>query len=213
VRKDAKTRAKDKKAKARAAMQKARADAFFIIYYDFGPERSLEKLYQHLAELGLRRALNTLKNYSVKYDWQQRLIEEDTRRQERDAADTEKVRAQMIDRHSKLGRTLQSLSLAGMFTFQEAIKAGGKLTFSASEIVSLARAGADLELRAAGEPTLRVEITMVLYNVLIARIAHIFKECNKLPTEEARESQFAIRVDQAQAKAIEEANALLEQGK
>jgi len=213
MRKDAKTRTKEKKAKARATMHKARTDAFFIIYYDMGPERSLEKLCDHATELGLRKNLSTFKRWSIQYDWQERLILEETKRKERDAADTEKIRAQMIDRHSKLGKTLQSLALAGMFTFQEAVQAGGKLTFSASEIVSLARAGADLELRAAGEPTLRVEITMVLYNVLIARIAHIFKECNKLPTEETRESRFAVMVDQAQAKAIEEANALLMEGR
>ena len=209
--KDPKTRLKEKKARLRAERQKARADAYFIVYYDLGPERSLERLCGHVAELGLRKALNTLKRYSVKYDWQQRLVEEDTRCKEREEADSEKVRIQMLDRHTRIGKTLQSLSLAGMFTFQEAMKVNGKLTFTAAEIVAMAKAGTDLELRAAGEPTLKIEITTVLYNVLIARIAHIFKEVNRLPTEEARESRFALLVDQEQAHALQEAQTLLEQ--
>jgi len=213
MKKDAKTLKKEKKARVRAVRQKARADAFFIIYYDFGPERSLEKLQGHLTELGLRRSLNTLKNYSVKYDWQERLIEEDTKQRERDLNDENKVRSQMVERHSKIGKTLQTLAMTGILPFQEAIAAGKKLKFSPAEIVTLAKAGTDLELRAAGEPTLKVEITTVLYNVLIARIAHIFKECNVLATAEARESQFAIRVDQAQTKALEEVNLLLEQNR
>lgn len=211
--KDAKTRRKEKQKAERVARQKARADAFFIVYYDMGPERSLEKLRDHVAALGLRRALNTFKRYSVAYDWQQRVIAEDTKKHNRDLADRETVRSEMMNRQSKMGRTLQSLAIASMFTFQEAIQAGGKLNFTPAEIVALAKAGADLELRAAGEPTFKVEITTVLYNVMLVRIAAIFRECNKLPTEDAREARFAVMVDQAQVSALEEVNALVEGNK
>lgn len=202
---------KDNKKQARAANQKARADALFIIYFDFGPERSLELLHAHLTELGLKKSLTTLKNYSVKYDWQQRLIEEDTKRHERELVDADSVRSKMIDRHSMMGRNLLSLANAGFVKFQDLIKQKQTLDFSPAEIVALAKAGSDIELRAAGEPTLRIEITTVLYNVMIARIASIFREVNRLPSEEARESRFALLVDQVQERAIDEANKLLEQ--
>jgi len=211
MKKDAKTLLKEKKARLRAQNQKARADALFIVYFDMGPERSLEKLHDHLTELGLKRSLTTLKNYSIKYDWQERLIEEDTRRAEREQADAESVRYKMLERHTRMGQTLQSLAMAGMFTFQQAMAQGGSLEFSPTEIVALAKAGTDLELRASGEPTLRVEITTVLYNVLIARIAHIFKEVNILSTPDARENRFATMVDQMQSHAINEVTKLLEQ--
>ena len=200
----------EKEVKTRAAKKKARADAFFIIYYDMGPERSLEILQNHVAELGLRRALNTFKRYSVQYDWQNRVIELDTRRQEREQTDKEHVRSQMVERHSRIGKTFQSLAMAGAYTFQQALERGEQLNFSASEMATLAKTGTDLELRAAGEPTLRMEVTTVLYNVLIARIARIFQEVNRLPNPEARENRFALMVDQAQTNAIEEVNALLE---
>ncbi len=207
--KDAATRRKEKAAKIRAVRQKARTDAFFIIYYDLGPERSLEKLGEHVAELGLVKSVKTLKRYSATYDWQQRLIEEDTRRQDQDLADADRRRADMMERQGKIGRTLQTLSIAGMLGHQDKMK-GGRLHFTPGEIVALAKAGTDLELRASGEPTMKIEITTVLYNVLIARIAHIFKEINLLPTAEARESMFATRVDQAKDTAIEEVTALVE---
>lgn len=201
---------KEKKAKARVALQESRAHALFIVYYDMGPERSLEKLCGHLTELGLRKSLNTLKRYSVVYGWQQKVVEEDTRAEDRRLADAEQTRSQMKDRHGRMARTLQSLALAGMFSYQEALKAKGKLDFNPAEIVAMAKAGADLELRAVGEPTLKVEITTVLYNVLIARIAQIYRECNDLPTAEAREAKFALLVDQYQVKALQEVNALVE---
>ena len=116
----------------------------------------------------------------------------------------------MVERHSKIGQSLQSLATHGIINLQEILKKKGKLDFSSYEIVALAKAGSDLELRAAGEPTLKVEITTVLYNVFIFRIAHIFKECNKLPTEEAREARFAVMVDQLQTKALQEVNAVVE---
>ncbi len=212
--KDAKTRRKEKKAEIRAEHQKSRADAYFIVYYDMGPERSLKKLCEYVAELGLRKAMNTLKRYSIKYDWQQRLIEEDTRRQERDQGDRDKVREKMVERHGRMGRTLQSLGAAGILNLQDVMKAAdGRLPFDPKDIVSLVKVGTDIELRAAGEPTLKVEITTVLYNVFIARIAHIFRECNNLPTADAREERFANRVDQMQVSAMEEVTALLEAGK
>ena len=201
---------KEKKAKARVALQESRAHALFIVYYDMGAERSLQKLCDHLGELGVRKSTTTLERYSTKYNWQQKVVEEDTKAEDRRLHDAEQTRSQMKDRHGRMARTLQSLALAGMFTFQEAIKAGGKLNFTPVEIVSLAKAGADLELRAVGEPTLKVEITTVLYNVLIARIAQIYRECNDLPTAEAREAKFALLVDQYQVKALQEVNALVE---
>jgi len=169
--KDSKTKRIEKAQRLRLERTKARANAYFVIYYDMGVERNLKSLADHAGMLGLKISVHTLERYSVKYDWQQRVITEDTRRHEQDLQDADKVRGKMLETHSKIGKTLQSLALAGMLTFQEASKAGGRLTFSAGEIVALAKAGTDLELRAAGEPTLKVEITTVLYNVMIARIA------------------------------------------
>ena len=87
-----------KKAQDRAKRQKARADAFFIIYYSMGPERSLEKLCIYATELGLKKALTTLKRYSIQYYWQQRVIEEDTRKYNQDLTDSDNVRNETLNR-------------------------------------------------------------------------------------------------------------------
>ncbi len=203
-------RLKEKRARLRVELQKARADVFFIVYYDMGPERSLEKLQIYVAGMGLKRALNTFKRYSHQYDWQQRVVEEDTRRTAQEQNDADSVRYKMMDRHSKMGKTLQSLAMAGMYNFQEIMEKKHRLAFNPAEIVSMAKTGSDLELRAAGEPTLKVEITTILYNVMITRLAIIFQEVNKLPTMDAREARFAFLVDQYQQRALSEANELVE---
>ena len=48
-------------------------EAFYDVYLMMGHDRSLSKLHSVLANLGLNMTLNTLKNYSARYDWQQRL--------------------------------------------------------------------------------------------------------------------------------------------
>ncbi len=205
-----KRRAKEVATKAK--INKAKADVWFLVYYELGPERSLELLQQHAAALGLRKALSTYKSWSHKYDWQQRVVEENTRRTELDQADAVKIRSEMMTRQGKIGRTMQTLAVAGMLNLQDLMKTG-RLDIPPKDIATLAKSGTDIELRAAGEPTHRIEVTTVLYNVLIARIARIFKEANILPTIEARENRFATMVDQTQVNAMEEVQALLEQGK
>ena len=207
--KDAKQKRMEKAQRLRLERTKARADAYFIIYYDMGVERSLEKLGEHVHELGITKSTKTLARYSVQYNWQQRIIEEDTRRNDADLANADKRRSEMMTRQSKIGRTMQTLAVAGMLNLQDLMK-NGRLDITPQEIAKLAKDGTDLELRAEGEPTHRIEITTILYNVLIARIAHVFKEINQLPTAEARESRFATLVDQQQVTAMEEVNALVE---
>ncbi len=211
VEREKKRRAKEVATKAR--LNKTKADVWFLVYYEMGPERSLEMLMHHATALGQGKAFSTFKRWSSMYDWQQRLVEEDTRRHDHDLADADKRRSEMMTRQGKIGRTLQTLAVAGMLHFQDAMKNTGRLALSPSDIVTLSKAGTELELRAAGEPTHKIEVTTVLYNVLIARIARIFKEANQLPTAEGRENLFATRVDQACSSAMEEVHGLLEQGK
>ena len=201
-----------KEVATKARLNKFKADVWFLVYYEMGPERSLEMLMQHATALGQGKALSTFKRWSHQYDWQQRLVEEDTRRHDHDLADADKRRLEMMSRQGKIGKTMQTIAVAGMLNFQDIMKSG-RLDLTAKEIVGLARAGTDLELRAAGEPTHKIEVTTVLYNVLIAWIARIFKEANQLPTAEGRENLFATRVDQACSSAMEEVHGLLEQGK
>ena len=52
---------------------KERAEGFFDIYLAMGDQRSLPKLQGILADGGLTITVNTLKNYSVNYDWQGRI--------------------------------------------------------------------------------------------------------------------------------------------
>ena len=203
---------KAKKGATKARLCKIKADVWFLVYYEMGPERSLGLLCEHAAALGQRRAINTFKRWSSMYDWQQRLVEEDTRRHDHDLADADKRRTKMMSRQGQIGKTMQTLAVAGMPHLQD-IMIEGRLNMEAKEIVGLAKAGTDLELRAAGEPTHKIEVTTVLYNVLIARIARIFKEANQLPTAEGRENLFATRIDQTCSSAMEEVHGLLEQGK
>ncbi len=204
---------KEKARRIRADKMAARADVFFIIYFDMGPERSLDKLEEYVSNMGLKKSAKTFRRWSVQYDWQQRVVEESTRRHEQDLADAGKRRSEMMTRQAKIGRTMQTLAVAGMLNLQDRMKSG-RLDIDVRDIANLAKHGAELERVASGEPTHKIEITTILYNVLIARIARIFKEANVLPTAEGREDLFATRVDQVSGAALEEVNSLmLEQGK
>ena len=215
---DPKKAAKARQAKARARKDAGRAAFYYCIYYDMGPERSLTSLLDHVTEMGLKISIQSLKRYSTKYDWQQRLAEQDAQDRLNDAEQSAKDTADRRRRQSSLGRNIQALASGGIAALAKILSDQGTLSLSPFEIAHLARAGAELENRAAGEPTTRHEISVVVYNVMIARIAAIFLQVNDInPHEgkqwkEERKRAFALAVDACQPAAFAEGG-LLEEGK
>jgi len=164
-------------------------DYLFGLYYQLGPERSLEKLTDVLAGVGLRTSLNTVKRYSADFGWQNRVIELDTKAQEQREQEHIQVIEAMNQRQSNIGVAMQGLGANGLRNLQPNL-------LSASEIVSLTREGARMERLAQGEATSRSEIATQVVNRVVIAIVDLFNQVNSIANGDERRRQFALGADQ-----------------
>lgn len=175
--------------------RRQRADTFFAVYYEMGPERSLEKLQELCAKIGLKRALSTFKLYSVEFGWQNRILEVDAKlKDEREKAKFAKIEA-MNDRQAQDARNLQAIARAGMTGLVQQMRETGQLEMQPQDIATLLEKGARLERLALGEATDRLEAISVTYNIMLLGFVELFKEVNLIKDAEQRMRTFALRID------------------
>lgn len=136
----------------------------FGLYWEMGPERSIERLHAALAASGKAPTLRTLYEWSRRFHWQNRIarLEREARRAE-DEARIEALR-EMHERQAKEGLLLQRKGtewLAGMADTHA----------TADAAIRALVEGARLERLARGEPTERQEVrTDVEINTRLAAL-------------------------------------------
>jgi hypothetical protein len=153
-----------------------RETLLFSVYEAQGTARSLTQLHRHLRELGLDISLPTLKRYSARYRWQERLKgiadETRTRRHEQTVAET----LQVLDRHGQLARALQA---AGGSALQHLITNQGRLAgLSPNDIARLLELGLRTEAQASSLVASRRELAFSLANVMTNAVASLFEDVN-----------------------------------
>ena len=175
-----------------------RNDHLFAIYYQMGLDRSLEKMADLTAALGLKNTtLNTLKRYSSDFGWQQRVLELDARQQEARNQDHMQAIQTMNDRQSNIGRAMQGLGAQGLRGLQANL-------LNVNEVVSLSREGARMERLAMGEATSRSEVATQVVNRVVIAIVELFNQVNDISDNDERRRQFALGADQiVQDKTVE----------
>ena len=179
----------------RLEARRQRAETYFWIYYNI-PDRSLERLRDFCASIGLKRHINTFKNYSVAFKWQERLAEVDAKlREERQAKQIAQI-GEMNVRQAQDFRNAQVLARAGMSLIAKGFKKSGNLNLSPQDIITWLEKGAKGERLAMGEATERFEAMLYVYNAMILAIANIFTEINVIKDMRERDRQFRFKVDE-----------------
>lgn len=171
-------------------LTQARADAAFMLYWQMGPERSLEKLADIGATLGLRGSLKTLKRWSADFRWQARLIEFDAKAAERIEERVIGDVVEMNSRQALLGRSMQAIAKKRLDLFNEV-----PATLDAADVARMAEVGTKLERLAMGEVTERRQVMLSILNVVIRPLCELFGQVNGLPDEQERLRRFAIGAD------------------
>ena len=170
-----------------------RADIAFALYHQIGPERSLERLHEQLGALGVHISLVTLKRYSVRFGWRERVAQleaEDVQRQRERGV--EHVLA-MYDRHAQLARTIQG---AGGSALKKLMNSETRLgEMRAAEIARLLDLGLKAERHAFGESSDRREMALATWNAVTSEMVKLFNEVNAEPDPGARARLFAHGVD------------------
>src|SRR3990172_6981117 len=145
---------KENRRQHRLEARRQRAETYFWIYYNM-PDRSLEKLQEFCASIGLKRHINTFKGYSVAFNWQAKLTEMDAKLKEtREQKQIARIE-EMNERQAQDFRNAQALARAGMSLVAKGFKESGKLDLSPQDIMTWLEKGAKGERLAMGEATER----------------------------------------------------------
>lgn len=134
------------------------AEAAFVEYCALGPLRSLDRLIEVLAEkwgqsgAGRGPAMNTVKRWSARYDWQRRVQEYDRQR----AREEEALRRQEIEEMNRRHIALALENQRRAVLVIERLIQQGKLNAWAA--VNLLKQSVDLERLARGAVTERQEV-------------------------------------------------------
>ena len=169
----------------------SKADALFGLYYALGLARSLEKLHRDLADLGLKISLNSLKSYSSRFGWQQRVRDVDAKLAQGREEDQIRSIAEMNARHIRLGQLMQTLASK---RFARVSDAAEELTIGETGL--LAERGVKVERAAHGEATDRQNVVIQLHNIFIEEVVRLFREVNELPDQHERLIRFVEKGDQ-----------------
>jgi len=194
----------EKRKRNRQSRRQARAETYFWMYYQLGPDRSLQKLYEMVATLGPERSLKTLKKYSADFGWQQRITEVDAKLQaERENTHLVTIE-EMNERQATGGRNLQALATAGMLNYRKKITKDGLLELSTADLTNLYEKGVKIERLARGEATDRKEAAILCYNVMLLGFMDIVKRNNTITNPMKRLAKIASEIDQyRESKLIE----------
>ena len=160
----------------RQLLAKQRADAIFEIYCTMRGKRSLTHLQKLLADRGLVLTLNTLKNYSAKYDWQVRLARAHEMTQAHIEQNITSTLVDMNERQATLGELAQTLSKKGMWDILSSAQrdVNGAVNLSGADVTRLMAEGSRLERLARGEVTTRTEARIHAYSEMVTQIVQVF---------------------------------------
>jgi hypothetical protein len=162
-----------------------RAESYYLLYAALGRERSLSKLRETLADLGLSVSLNTLKSYSANHDWQGRAEFLDQRNTSLEHAN---LPAEMNERHARLGIALQTVAGKRLETIDAS-------ELSVGDAPRLAKAGVDIERLATGQANERYELVASMLSPMIYDLVDLFKTVNVIDDPQARVTAWARQAD------------------
>ena len=164
-----------------------------------GESRTLEKLHAICTDAGMGHSysLSTLKAYSQRFNWQQRIQDATERAQAQKSIEHAAVVQEMNDRQSRLGTAAQSLAMGG---FQQAAKNITQLTPRDSGY--LADVGVKLERLARGEATTRAAIEVEMLAPVIHHIVALFQSINVYDDPAQLQQEFALGADRILEQAI-----------
>jgi hypothetical protein len=168
-----------------------RAESYWLVYQALGPGRSLSKLHGVLADLGLDISLNTLKDYSVRYKWQERSELVDGAHT---AVELANVPREMDERQARLGAAMQALGSQRIESIDLDGHGYGNV-ISVRDAIALLRMGVDVERLARGQATTRAELTVQMLTPMINEIVALFAEVNVIEDPDTRLNVWATKAD------------------
>jgi hypothetical protein len=178
---------------------KERAEGFFDIYLAMGDQRSLPKLQGILADGGLTITVNTLKNYSVNYDWQGRIVSATDKAQTLQANNHATTISEMNNRQARVGSAMLQIAGRGLVQVNNNID-----QLTPRDTGYLADIGVKLERLARGEATTRAAIEVEVLAPVIHNIVALFQQVNVYDDADRRKREFGVGADRIIEQAVDQ---------
>ncbi|MFC1979345.1 hypothetical protein ACFLVS_00475 [Chloroflexota bacterium] len=178
---------------SRSQREQERADMLFMVYKFMGPGRSLMKLLESCTMMGLKISEKTLKRYSVKYEWQRRILQENAKEKETTEKSIQTQVEKMNTRHAQFAQGLFGAALAGLNNLQQDVRdtpKGKVLSLNVREIVDLFKASQQGERLARGQATSRIEVWVDIVQTVVKEFGLIFLAVNQIPDDEQRQAEY-----------------------
>jgi hypothetical protein len=138
-------------------------------------------------------SLPTLKRYSSRYGWRQRLAELAVEVSQRGRAQTVEAIVSMNERHTELARAMQG---AGSAALQRLLANDGRLTgLRPGDIARLIELGLRSERYAVGASADRSDIALETWSDVVVSVVKLFQEVNQEPDARTRARRFARGID------------------
>ncbi len=177
----------------RGDQARERAELLFFVYHQRGSDRSMTRLHADLQTMGVRVSVATLKRYSARYGWQERIAALDAEAAQQHTQRSVEDLLAMNERHAQLGRAMQG---AGGSALQRLLANDSRLAgLKPADIVRLVDLGLKAERRAVGASSDRREIATETWNDVLFSVAPLFTEINQQPDAGIRARLFARRLD------------------
>jgi len=190
------------------ARQREKSDCLFLVYQWMGPERSLIKLLEYATSMGLKISENTIKRYSVKFGWQRRLLENQSKESERLEQETSKIVDEMNRQDAMMAQGMKALVIAGLRYHQERMKRSrieNTINMKFSDLAGMARSAQHIERLARGQATSRTEVWVDVASTVVREFVLIFDAVNKLDSPDEREQEFLRLGDEMMTRYYSEA--------
>lgn len=170
-----------------------RADLLLAVRMELGSERSLSFVHDHLATLGVKISLSTLKRYSSKFDWPRRIAEFEAQAARRREGGHLQAALAIHDRQSQLARALQG---AGGAALQQLIADAGRIReMKPSDITRLLELGMRAEREASIGSADRRRLALAMANLMTEEVVALFERINSITDEGSRARAFASGLD------------------
>jgi len=176
-----------------ASSSTQRSQLLFAFYFELGPERSLASLVDHLTTLGIHFSLSTLKRYSSRDRWAERVMELDARAARRLDGGNLRTKLALHDRQAQRARALQG---AGGAALQQLITDTARIReMKPADIARLLELGMRAEREASHQSGDRRRLALAMANLVTEEVVALFERVNTVTDEGSRARAFADGLD------------------
>jgi len=182
--------------------EREKADGLFLAYRNMGTGRTIVALTGLCNQIGFKIAKSTIARYSIKYEWQRKLLELESFDAERREKDVAKIVDDMNRQDAAMAQGMKGLVVGAIRYHQDRMRklaerrrqrgeeAQPMLDMPYHDLANMARTAQQIERLARGQATSRTEIWVDIAQTVVREFVLIFIAINDIEDKSVRKQEF-----------------------